>query len=187
MTKIAIGLVVILGFVALIVGGLSGSRSDDPLLLAASPPMRVAIPSLAITSTLIPLGLAPDNSLAVPPLSTPMQASWWDGSPTPGEIGPAVILGHINGGGKPGVFLNLDKVQVGSQVLVDRQDGQTAVFTVSHVDTVPKDEFPSQVVYGNTPGSELRLITCGGDLDRAAHHYLSNVIVFANLTGVRKT
>ena len=116
-----------------------------------------------------------------------MQASWYDKSPTPGAIGPAVILGHINGGGRPGIFFELNKVQAGQEILVERADGQTAVFTVAHIDTVPKSNFPTQDVYGDTPDAQLRLITCGGVLNRAAGSYESNVVVYANLTSVRRT
>jgi sortase (surface protein transpeptidase) len=186
MTKIGVGLVVVLALVALAVVGTSGS-SSDPVLLGASTPTRVTIPSINASSTLIPLGQKPDGELEVPPLSNPMQASWFDKSPTPGALGPAVILGHVNGNGAPGIFYRLNEMQAGQEVLVDRADGQTAVFTVSHIDTVPKDAFPSNDVYGDTPDAQLRLITCGGVLDRAEHSYLSNVIVYANLTSVRKT
>lgn len=185
-TKIGIGLVVLLALLALVVAATSGTRSSAPTVLGESTPMRVVIPSLSVDSNLISLGTNPDGSLAVPPLSRPMQASWWDGSPTPGELGPAVVLGHVNGNGKPGVFLNLDKVQAGQQVEVTRADGQIATFTVSHVDTVAKDNFPAQAVYGDTPDSQLRLITCGGGLDRQARSYESNIVVYANLTSVRR-
>ena len=186
-TKIGIGLVVVLALVALVALLGSGSSTPGPMLLSASAPLRVTVPSINTTSTLIPLGQEKNGSLSVPPLSQPMQASWYDKSPMPGEIGPAVILGHVNGNGKPGVFLNLHEVQAGQQVLVDRADGQTAVFTVANVALYPKNSFPSATVYNDTPDSELRLITCGGELDREAHSYLSNVVVFANLTGVHKT
>ncbi|MCD2194500.1 class F sortase [Actinomycetospora endophytica] len=187
--KISIAIVVLLGLIALVVGLSTGTgkSAGGPILLASSAPTRVTVPSINASSSLIPLGLQADGELAVPPLSTPMQASWYDKSPTPGALGPAVVLGHINGDGKPGIFIDLERVKAGDQVLVDRADGQTAVFTVSHVDTVPKANFPSNDVYGDTPDAELRLITCGGVLDKADHNYLSNVIVYANLTEVRKT
>lgn len=184
--KIGIGLVVLLALLALVVGATSGSRSSQQVLLGESTPTRVVVPSLSVDSNLMDLGTNPDGSLAVPPLSRPMQAAWWNGSPTPGELGPAVIIGHVNGNGKPGVFLNLNKLQAGQPVEVTRADGQIATFTVSHVDTVPKDNFPAQEVYGDTPDSQLRLITCGGALDRAAHSYESNIVVYANLTSVRR-
>ena len=187
--KIGILLVALLTVLALAVVLVQGSKSSSSSVepLAYSPPTQVTVPSIAVSSSLIPLGLDPAGALAVPPLSKPMQASWFDKSPAPGMVGPAVVLGHINGNGKPGVFANLDKVQAGAEIEIARQDGMTAVFTVQHVDTVPKNAFPTDSVYGDTAGPELRLITCGGDLDRAARSYKSNVVVFATMTSSHRT
>ena len=187
--KVGIGLVVILALIALIISATSGSKSSssDVQTLAASTPVSVSVPSIGATSSLMDLGQNADGSLAVPPLTNPMQAGWYDKSPTPGSLGPSVILGHINGDGKPGIFYKLKDVKAGDQVMVARQDGQTAVFTVAHIDTVPKASFPADQVYGDTPDAQLRLITCGGVFDPAARSYEANVIVYANLTEVRKT
>ena len=60
-----------------------------------------------------------------------------------------------------------------------RRGGSTLTFRVTDVEQYRKDVFPVDVVYGPTPGPELRLVTCGGQFDRAAGHYLSNTVVFA--------
>ncbi|HEY2191174.1 MAG TPA: class F sortase [Actinomycetospora sp.] len=187
--KIGIGLIVVLALIGLVVAGTSKSNSpaSDVQLLAASTPTTVTVPSIGAKSSLISLGQNSDGSLQVPPLANPMQAGWYDKSPSPGTLGPAVVLGHVNGDGKAGIFYRLKDVKAGDQVMIARQDGQTAVFTVSHIDTVPKAAFPADQVYGDTPDSELRLITCGGVFDPAARSYEANVIVYANLTEVRKT
>jgi hypothetical protein len=153
--------------------------------LAQSVPARVRVPSISASSTLIPVGVDAHNHVEVPPLSQPMQAAWYSNGPTPGSLGPAVVLGHVNGDGKPGIFADLHRVQPGQEIDVDRADGQTAVFTVSRIETVAKDAFPTQRVYGNTPDAQLRLITCGGALNQSVHNYLSNVIVYATLTSAR--
>jgi hypothetical protein len=44
---------------------------------------------------------------------------------------------------------------------------------------VSKNAFPTQAVYGPTPGPTLRLITCDGAFDSATGHYADNLIVFA--------
>jgi len=188
MTNVSIGLIVVLVGLALVVGmnssGPSGFSSPAPL--AASAPTRVTVPSISAESSLVPTGLKQDGSLEVPPVSEPMQASWFDQSPTPGEVGPSIVLGHVNGGGQPGIFANLKDVVAGSQVFIDRADGQRAVFEVSRVDTIPKDSFPTDAVYNDTANPQLRLITCGGDYDRGARSYLSNVIVYADFVEVQK-
>lgn len=187
MTNVSIGLIVVLVGLALVVGmnssGPAGFSSPAPL--AASAPTRVIVPSISAESSLVPTGLQENGSLEVPPVSEPMQASWFDQSPTPGEVGPSIVLGHVNGGGQPGIFVNLKDVVAGSQVFIDRADGQRAVFEVSRVDTIPKDSFPTDAVYNDTANPQLRLITCGGDYDRSARSYLSNVIVYADFVEVQ--
>jgi hypothetical protein len=154
--------------------------------LGAATPLRVDIPSISASSSLVATGLKPDGSLDVPPVSQPQQASWYDQSPTPGELGPSVVLGHVNGNGKQGVFANLDKVVAGALVTVDRADGQRVTFKVSRVETFPKSSFPTDLVYNDTPNAALRLITCGGDYDPANRNYLSNVVVYADLVDVQR-
>ena len=48
------------------------------------------------------------------------------------------------------------------------------------VRVVPKTDFPTLDVYGNTDSPELRLITCGGPFDSSAGSYVDNVVVFAS-------
>lgn len=191
MTNISIILVVILVGLAVVVGMSSSSSSgfsaaDSPAPLGASVPTRVSVPSISAESSLVATGLQADGSLEVPPVSQPMQASWFDGSPSPGETGPSVILGHVNGNGQQGIFAKLSEVVAGAEVIVDRADGQRAIFQVSRVDTIPKSSFPTDAVYNDTPNPQLRLITCGGQYDRANRNYLSNVIVYADLVDVQR-
>lgn len=151
--------------------------------LAAEPsrpvaaPDRVRIPALGVDSPLIPLGLNPDRSLEVP--TKAKIAGWYTGAPTPGEVGPAIVVGHVDWRGVPGVFKRLDQLRVGDQVEFLSQEGVTAAFVVTHSERVSKNAFPTQRVYGDTAGPELRLITCGGVFDRTSGHYRDNVIVYA--------
>ncbi|HEV2783099.1 MAG TPA: class F sortase [Actinophytocola sp.] len=142
-------------------------------------PAEIGIPRLGVTSSLVGLGLNADQTVQVPPVDQPMQAGWFTGGPPPGATGPAVILGHVNGGGHPGVFARLHELTAGDEVLVRRVDGTTVRFVVREVDQVPKAKFPTDAVYGDTTGPELRLITCGGAFDRTARSYRDNVIVYA--------
>jgi len=151
--------------------------------MSSSVPTRVEVPSIGVESSLRQLGLNPDRTIEVPPLSEAGQAGWFKYRATPGAVGAAVILGHIDGGGQEGVFFRLADTQPGAQITVTRADRSKATFTVSAVREFPKTNFPTDLVYGMTADSELRLISCGGVLDKKAHNYLSNVIVFATLTG----
>jgi sortase (surface protein transpeptidase) len=156
-------------------------KQEGVVALPASPPTEINIPKIGAKSSLIPLGLNPDETIEVPPVSKPMQAGWYSKAPTPGEIGPAVIVGHVDGNRQPGIFYRLKEVAAGDEILVSRQDGTTARFVVSRTEQVAKKAFPTDSVYGDTQRPELRLITCGGQFDQAAHSYKDNIIVFANL------
>jgi LPXTG-site transpeptidase (sortase) family protein len=163
-------------------GAKAGAGTPSTPSMPRSVPVSVRIPSIGAQSTLVQLGLNPDQTVQLPPVSTPMQAGWYDNSPTPGEIGPAVILGHVDGDHKEGIFFRLHEVKVGDQVMVTRQDGSTATFVVTRTQEIAKSQFPADAVYGATSDAELRLITCGGAFDHAAHSYVDNVIVYAALT-----
>jgi len=140
--------------------------------------VSVTIPAINAMSTLIGLGVNPDLSVQVPDVHHPEQASWFNLGVRPGEMGSAVLLGHVDGGdGKLGIFHDIHALNLGDLINVGRADGSTAVFKVTRVRTVLKSAFPSQDVYGPKPDAEIQLVTCGGTLDRAAHNYLSSVIV----------
>jgi len=160
----------------------TSSAAPAPLAAASvADPVSVTVPAIDAHSSLISLGLNADHTVEVPSLATPMQAGWYRGSSKPGAPGPAVLLGHVDSHGHPGIFYRLKQVKVGDQIRVDRSDGSTVTFVVTRTATVPKSAFPTEEVYGPTPGPTLRLITCGGELDAAHHNYLSSVIVWAEL------
>ncbi|MFI6301679.1 class F sortase [Amycolatopsis thailandensis] len=144
-------------------------------------PVSIDVPKIEAKSSLVPLGLNADNTVEVPPVTRPMQAGWYENGPTPGEVGPSVILGHVDGNKQKGIFFRLKELAPGDKVSVGRKDGTTAEFAVTKVERVAKDKFPTDAVYGDTTAPELRLITCGGVFDKASRNYLDNIIVFARL------
>lgn len=156
--------------------------------LPSAVPLRVRVPSLKINAQLIRLGLDGAGAVQVPPMSAPEEAGWYTGNPTPGERGPAIIVGHVDTAAGRAVFYPLGNIQPGADILVDRADHRTARFRVTSVEVVDKDRFPAERVYGtdhrdSTTIPELRLITCGGAFD--GHHYADNLVVYAELVGVQ--
>ncbi len=140
-------------------------------------PTRLVLPSAGVDTALAGIGLDGSGTLAPP--TDPTRAGWYAGSAVPGEAGPAVIAGHVDWAGAPGVFARLGEVAVGDPVVVGRTDGTTQRFTVTRVVRYAKSAFPTAEVYGATPDAQLRLITCGGEFDRAAGSYRDNVVVYA--------
>ncbi|MCG7310927.1 class F sortase [Brachybacterium sp. ACRRE] len=158
----------------------TSAAPSAPAALPASKPVRVRVPDRDIDGDVFAQALADDGTLPAPRGARKDDAAWFDGSPTPGEKGPAVIEGHVTYSSRPSVFFELGAVRTGDRVEVDRADGSTATFEVYDVGRFPKDSFPTWAVYENTSAPELRLITCGGTVDASGRH-ADNVIVFARL------
>lgn len=141
-------------------------------------PVRVTVPAIGVDAPLVRLGLTSAGALAVP--TKAMSAGWYTGSPVPGQVGPAIIAGHVHWSGIPAVFARLAKLTPGDRIIVTRSDGTTAAFAVDRVTTYAKTRFPTALVYGPITVPGLRLITCGG-FDPVARTYDDNVVVFATL------
>lgn len=158
----------------------------QPAPLRPSMPISLAVPAIGVRSTLLRLGQGADGSLAVPPPGpTYDHPGWYRYSPTPGSLGPAVIVGHVdsrrNG---PSVFYRLGELHRGDTIRVTRADGSVAVFAVEQVRRFTKSDFPTRLVYGNTDHAALRLVTCGGPFDRSTGHYRDNIVVLASFSSV---
>jgi len=154
-----------------------GSDSDDDEATAdpAPRPVRVVVPTAGIDATLEPVGVDEDRRLVVPP---PELAGWFEGRPVPGEIGPAVLVGHIDSLEGPAVFHGLDRVEVGDQIHVTDDQGEQVSFAVERVEVVAKTAFPTSRVYDPVDRAEVRLITCWGPFDPEAGSYRDNIIVY---------
>ncbi len=159
----------------------SSASANSARALGHSPPVRLRIPAIEVDTPVIRLGLAPDGTVEVPPIAADDRAGWYRHSPTPGQAGPSVLLGHVTVGAYgDGVFRDLARLRRGDRIVARRKDGSTAEFAVSAVRTVAKADFPADDVYGDVDRPELRLITCGGP--REGEEYRDNVIVFATLS-----
>jgi sortase (surface protein transpeptidase) len=157
----------------------------SPVGLAAATPTAIRIPAIDVSAPVNTVGLNRDHTMQVPaPGPLYNQPAWYRYSPTPGQLGPSVIIGHIDSARDgPSVFFKLGALTPGEQIQVDRTDHTTATFEIDAVRSYPKKSFPTTVVYGPTSQSALRLITCGGSFNRATGQYRDNTVVFAHLTG----
>ncbi|MFI6566974.1 class F sortase [Streptomyces sp. NPDC050534] len=178
-------------------GPANGSRPSAPTSSAPpaarsvsavgrSVPVGLRIPAIGVDTPVMKLGLAGDGTVQVPPITAHDRAGWYEHSPTPGQTGPSVILGHVTVGAYgDGVFRHLKDLRRGERIVARLENGTAAEFTVTEVRTVAKDHFPSDEVYGNVHRPELRLITCGGA--RTGDGYRDNVIVFAELSSTSRS
>jgi hypothetical protein len=159
-------------------------RSPTPLagpspLAPAAVPVGLVIPAIGVDErSLVDLGRNRDGSLQVP--TDFARAGWFTGGSVPGAPGPSVIAGHVDSWRGPAVFFRLRDLRPGDAVIVRMSDGGAVRFQVDGVARYPKTAFPTQAVYGQVPGSALRLITCGGAFNRDARSYLDNIVVYAS-------
>jgi Sortase domain len=154
--------------------------------LARSEPMTISIPSIRVHAQIIKLGMTSHHVLQTPPLNRPLVAGWYDRGPTPGQLGAAVIVGHVDAAPVgPAVFYQLGELRPGDRIFVTLADHKTARFVVASAELYSKAAFPADIVYGPTRWPTLRLVTCGGVFDQRTGHYLSNTVIFATYTGHR--
>lgn len=148
-------------------------------LMGRSVPLRLIIPSVHIDTTLLRLGLNADGSLQVP--WKPLEAGWYTGSPTPGQLGPAIIAGHVDSWATgPAVFYHLGEIDVGARMSITRTDSTVAHFRVTAVTAYRKTAFPLHQVYGDVNRAELRLITCA-HWNATTQEYDDDLVVYAQL------
>ncbi len=146
--------------------------------IQAADPVGIRIPRIGVDANTIGLGLQADGSIEVPQDFD--ETGWWRDGPEPGEVGAAVLLGHVDSFDGPAVFFDLESLQVGDVIHIDRADGSTVSYAVDRIEQHAKDAFPTDAVYGKTEDMQLRLVTCGGDFDQDERSYQDNLIVFAS-------
>ncbi|MGH3681032.1 MAG: class F sortase, partial [Natronosporangium sp.] len=165
---------------------LSGSDDLPPGdALAPSRPTRIEIPALGLRAKIHPVGLDPDGAIAAPSMRRADEAGWYEDGPSPGQSGPAVIVGHVDDRDGPAVFHRLATLDRGTRIEIDRRDRQVATFQVTAVRSYDKAALPAREVYGDFSRPGLRLITCGGRWAGGTEGYAENVVIFATLVASR--
>ena len=164
-------------------GGVEAARGFQSVrgFRATPEPVRVDIPRIGVSNSLIRLGRAPDGTVEVPKAFG--VAGWYAPGTRPGDPGSAVILGHVDSKRGPAVFYRLHELRRGDEIRVKRADGSWLRFVVERTEQFDKQRFPTDTVYYPTLTPGLRLVTCGGLFDPSTGHYRSNIIVFAALRG----
>jgi len=150
--------------------------------MTRSTPTRIRIPAIRVSAPMMAVGLATDGTIGTPPLADANLAAWYSGGPAPGENGPAIVVGHVDGPKGESVFYNLGRVKPGDKIELQLADGKVALFTAYSVESYPKGKFPGDRIFGDYSRPGLRLITCGGKFVGGSTGYADNVVVYATLT-----
>jgi hypothetical protein len=157
---------------------------DFPVL-SRSLPVSIRANSVRISAPIHSVGNTPSGAIDVPTGERVDEAGWYNKGPTPGEYGPAVIVGHVDSGDGPSVFHKLSRLRPGNRVEITRADGAAAVFEVNTVKRYDRDDLPADEVFGDFSRPGLRLITCGGRWVGGTTGYADNIVVFASLVKAR--
>lgn len=160
------------------------TAGQDPAVsyLPYAEPTHIELPSIGVASDIISVGKTPEGTMEVPQPPNFDKAAWYRHSPTPGQYGASIIVGHVDSYASQSgsVFYNLSRLKLKDTVNIKRSDGSTAVFTVRAIRDYGKEGLPADIIYGPvSQAAELRLITCSGPFNAETAQYERNTVVFA--------
>lgn len=159
---------------------------SQPTTLTLAPrvdvPMHIRIPAIGVDTDLDQVGILPTGNLDTPQLNPWDNAGWYKDGTRPGEVGSAVIDGHVDRpGGGPAVFWNLRYMNPGDEIIITTHTGQQLHFqTIKRMAYAPS-QAPMQDIFGNNSGKYLNLITCAGDWIPSEHQTSLRMVVFAKI------
>jgi Sortase domain len=157
----------------------SGTLAAAQAIVApVPPPARLSIAAIGVDAAIEPLGLDGQGRMATP--SRPDNVGWYSPGAAPGDVGNAVIDGHLDWTDGPAVFWRLGKLRRGDELAVSRADGSRARFLVLSTATMPWDA-STDALFTKTGPPSLTLITCAGAWDRQRGTYLQRLVVRASL------
>lgn len=141
-------------------------------------PMRLQISRIGVNAPIYNVGLAADGSMAVP--KDPFETGWYELGPRPGEVGSAVIAGHVDSpSGAPGVFADLDQLAVGDIITVE-SEGAPLTFRVREIRVYPADADATEIFTSTDGKAHLNLITCNGTWDKNTRQYTDRLVIFTD-------
>ncbi|MDO8499581.1 MAG: class F sortase [bacterium] len=157
----------------------TASARPAPEPTSAGLPVRLKIPKININAVIEQVGILPDGSMGVPKL--PRNTAWFKLGPRPGEVGSAVIDGHINWwNGATAVFAKLNKLKPGDKITVLDDKKNAITFVVKKTRLYGAKEDASDVFSSGDGRAHLNLITCGGVWNKRAKEYSKRLVVFTD-------
>jgi len=139
-------------------------------------PTRIVIAAIGVDAPIIRLDIRGEPEVP----EDFADVGWYHQTRLPGEIGPAVVAGHIDSQSGPAVFYRLNELTNGDEITVSDSTSESRTFAVTSSGQYSKDALPAEVFGFGGPNPELRLITCGGTFDAESGHYRDNFVVYAS-------
>jgi sortase A len=142
-------------------------------------PGRLEIPAIGVDAPVEDVGLDEAGAMEVPEEGELI--GWFSRGPKPGAQGNSVLAGHVDDREGPAVFYDLKDLEIGDEIKVHDESGETNVFQVTNMEVYPYDDAPIQTVFGPSASRNLNLITCTGEFDRDAGTHRERLVVFTEL------
>lgn len=143
-------------------------------------PARLTIPSLDIDADVQYVGVTTSGNMGIPSNFT--DVAWYKYGTIPGQVGSAVIDGHVDNGLRlAGVFKELAGIKPGADVYVTTKEGTKIHFVVESVETYDYKSVPTTLLFNRKDKARLNLVTCGGAWIRGEKTYDERVIVYTVL------
>ena len=153
--------------------GTEAVKTNDNLF---GEPDRLVIPKIGVDTNIVQVGLTEFGDMDAP--QTDEESGWYKYGARPGNVGSAVIAGHLGASGNA-VFRKLYQLVEGDTIFVTDNQGQKATFIVTGTRMYDKEAAPSEV-FTSTSGAHLNLITCEGSWEAAQSTYSQRLVVFTD-------
>lgn len=155
------------------------ATSSTPSEEEAGLPARLLIPKIKVNAAIDMVGLLPDGSMGVPRI--PRNVAWFKLGTRPGDIGSAVMAGHVNWwNGAASAFARLNQLKPGDKIMVQDDKGVVIPFVVSYIRSFDAAADASEIFGSNDGLSHLNLITCVGAWNKRTRQYNKRLVVFAD-------
>jgi sortase (surface protein transpeptidase) len=148
------------------------------IVAAAAAPARLVVPSIKVDASVEPVGMDTQGRMGTPSQSS--NVAWYRLGSAPGDVGDAVLAGHLDWTTGPAVFWYLGRMHKGDEITVVRADGSSVKFVTDSSSMVPYDSSTDSLFTRDGPPS-ITLITCAGAWDRQRGTYLQRLVVHASL------
>ncbi len=142
-------------------------------------PNRLMIPSISLDARFQYVGVTRKGNMSTP--NNFSDVGWYRYGPLPGDKGSAVVAGHVDDGlALPAVFWNLDKLKMGDDIYVKKNNGATIHFVVTNISTYNYNA-PTAGIFSGGDKPLLKLITCAGTFIPAIGTHDKRLVVTAEM------
>jgi sortase A len=176
--SLAVGATVLAGLPLILSTGTVSARIKNDLVPQGHP-TQVVIPRIGVRAALESNGLSRASDAHAP--FKWEDAAWFSRGPRPGDVGKALVFGHLDSTCCPAIFWNLNSLRTGDRVQIVYPAGRTLTFQVVWSHVYWNKDVPTHWLYDRGQQRALVLDTCSGVFHAGDEGYDRKLFVFARL------